>query len=67
MTIACGLIGVGCAVTLPNPAWPCIDVDSPGASASPAAIDAEGVRRVTPKKRSVFPTSSDVAAAGAVR
>jgi hypothetical protein len=28
MTIVCGLNGIGCAVTLPNPAWPYIDVNS---------------------------------------
>jgi hypothetical protein len=36
MTIACGLIGTGYAVTLSNPAWPCIDVNSLRVYASPA-------------------------------
>jgi hypothetical protein len=39
MTIVCGLIKIGCAVTLPDPAWPYIDVNSLSVYASPAAVD----------------------------
>ena len=65
MTIVCGLIGIGCAVTLPNPAWPYIDVSSLSVYASPATVDVSMVianaAGIGGDTRSSFGTNSSVA------